>query len=157
MEISAHIRNRPNEHEVRLSTAGAGQRLAVAAKASGSGSAVNGGELLMAALATCYCNDLYREAARLGIEITGCEVVATAQFNGVGLGAESVVYSAKVESSASPEQVELLFVETDRLAEIHNTLRAGCPVQRVAWHEPEREQGQSHTSSADGSRPELKR
>lgn len=136
MEISAHVRNSQNEHEVRLSTAGAGQRLAVAAKASGSGSAVNGGELLMAALATCYCNDLYREAARLGIEISGCEVVATAQFNGVGLGAESVIYSAKVESSASPEQVELLLAETDRLAEIHNTLRAGCPVQQVAWHGP---------------------
>jgi hypothetical protein len=90
----------------------------------------------MAALATCYCNDLYREAARLGIAITGCEVVATAQFEGVGLGAKSVVYSAKVESSAAPEQVELLLAETDRLAEVHNTLRAGCLVQRVAWHAP---------------------
>lgn len=101
MEISAHVRNHSNRHEVRLSTAGVEQRLAVSAKAAGPGSAVNGGELLMAALATCYCNDLYREAARLGIEISGCEVVASAQFNGVGLGAESVVYAARIESSAS--------------------------------------------------------
>lgn len=136
MEISAHVRNHSNRHEVRLSTAGVEQRLAVSAKAAGLGSAVNGGELLMAALATCYCNDLYREAARLGIEISGCEVVASAQFNGVGLGAESVVYAARIESSASSGQIELLLAETDRLAEVHNTLRAGCQVQRVAWREP---------------------
>ncbi len=134
MEISAHIRNDSNGHEVQLRTAGTTQRLAVPVKASGPGSAVNGGELLMAALATCYCNDLYREAARLGITVAGCEVVASAQFNGVGLAAESVVYSAKVESPATPEQIELLLAETDRLAEVHNTLRAGCAVQRVAWH-----------------------
>ena len=94
---------------------------------------MNGGELLMAALATCYCNDLYREAARLGIEISGCEVSATALFDGIGAAATSVVYAAKVVSSAPRDQVELLLSETDRLAEIHNTLRAGCPVQRVAW------------------------
>jgi organic hydroperoxide reductase OsmC/OhrA len=134
MEISAHVRNCPSEHEVELCTAGTVQRLTVSAKASGRGSGVNGGEFLMAALATCYCNDLYREAARLGIEVTGCEVVASANFNGVGLAAESVVYSAKVESPAAPEQIEFLLQETDRLAEIHNTLRAGCPVQRVVWH-----------------------
>lgn len=138
MEISAHIRNRADGHEVRLRTGGAEQRLAVPAKASGPGSAVNGGDLLMAALATCYCNDLYREAARLGVPIAGCEVTATAHFDGVGRPAESVVYSARVESSAPPEQIERLLVETDRVAEIHNTLRAGCRVQRIAWPGAER-------------------
>jgi organic hydroperoxide reductase OsmC/OhrA len=134
MEISAHVRNRSNEHELTVATAGRPQRLAVSAKASGNGSATNGGELLMAALATCYCNDLYREAERLGVVIAGCEVVATAQFNGVGLAAESITYSARVESPASTEEVEHLLSETDRLAEVHNTLRAGCAVRRVAWH-----------------------
>ena len=133
MEISAHIRNDGKDHEVQLRTGGMTQPLLVATRDSGRGSAVNGGELLMAALATCYCNDLYREAARLGITITGCEVVASAQFNGVGQPAESVVYSARVQSPAAPEQIEALLEQTDRLAEIHNTLRAGCPVQRVAW------------------------
>ena len=81
------------------------------------------------------CNDLYREAERLGIEIDGCEVTATAHFNGIGLAAESVTYAARIESRASPEQMQHLLSETDRLAEVHNTLRAGCPVQRVAWRE----------------------
>ncbi len=89
----------------------------------------------MLALATCYCNDLYREAERLGIPCTGCEVVAKGQFNGVGLAAEAVTYAARVDSSASAEDLERLLRETDRLAEIHNTLRAGCSVQRVAWDE----------------------
>ena len=88
----------------------------------------------MAALATCYCNDLYREAARLGVAITGCEVRAQGHFNGIGLGAEDVTYSARVESPDPAEQVELLLSETDRLAEVHNTLRAGCAVVRVAWN-----------------------
>lgn len=134
MEISALIRNSANEHEVQVSTSSTIQRLSISAKSTGSGSSVNGGEFLMAAVATCYCNDLYREAARLDIPISGCEVVASAQFNGIGLGAESVTYSARVESSAPPEQIELLLAETDRLAEVHNTLRAGCVVQRVAWN-----------------------
>ena len=88
----------------------------------------------MLALATCYCNDLYREAERLGITLDGCEVVAKGQFNGIGLAAEAVTYAARVQSpSASAEELERLLHETDRLAEIHNTLRAGCAVQRVAW------------------------
>lgn len=136
MEISAHIRNVADGHAVNVSTAGTVQPLAVSAKRSGRGSGVNGGELLMAALATCYCNDLYREAERLGVPITGCEVVATAHFNGVGLAAEAVTYSANVDSPAAADRIEFLLSETDRLAEVHNTLRAGCPVQRLAWQEP---------------------
>lgn len=135
MEISAKVRNGANVHEVDVCTSGVAHSLAVPGKASGRGSAINGGELLMAAVATCYCNDLYREAERLGIEIAGCEAIATAHFNGVGLAAGSVTYSARVESPASPERLEHLLSETDRLAEIHNTLRTGCHVQRLAWQE----------------------
>lgn len=49
-------------------------------------------------------NDLYREAARLGIEISGCEVIATVRFEGVGLAASSITYVAKVESQASADR-----------------------------------------------------
>ena len=74
MEIRAAVRNRGREHSVTLSTDGRRSPLAVAAKAEGAGSSVNGGELLCAALATCYCNDLYREAAKRGITLRGVEV-----------------------------------------------------------------------------------
>lgn len=136
MEISAHIRDRAGQHEVRVSTAGNARPLVVAARAAGRGSSTNGGELLVAALATCYCNDLYREADRLGIDIAGCEVTATAVFDGIGLPARSITYAARVESPAPPADVERLLAETDRRAEIHNTLRAGCAVRRLAWCEP---------------------
>ena len=56
-------------YDVLVRTSGATQVLAIRPKADGRGSAVNGGELLMLALATCFCNDLYREAERLRIPI----------------------------------------------------------------------------------------
>jgi len=42
-------------------------------------------------------------------------------------------YRARVESPASPEQVEALLRETDAVAEVHNTVRAGVPVVRARW------------------------
>jgi organic hydroperoxide reductase OsmC/OhrA len=83
----------------------------------------------MLALATCYCNDLYCEASRLGISLQRVEVEALATFAGVGLAASEVRYRAKVESTASPELVAQLLRETDAVAEVHNTLRKGVPVQ----------------------------
>lgn len=87
----------------------------------------------MLALATCYCNDLYREAARLGISIELCEVEASADFEGVGLAAKNIQYRARVASSASDAEVARLLRETDAVAEVHNTLRAGVPVRLEAW------------------------
>jgi hypothetical protein len=83
------------------------------------------------ALATCYCNDLFREAARLGIAIDRVEVEATAEFDGIGLGARDVRYRASVTSAAGAERIAQLLRETDAVAEIHNTLRAGCAVTLV--------------------------
>ena len=133
MEISARVQNGRGAHRVSVATAGACQSLAVAAKANGAGSAVNGGEFLMLALATCYCNDIYREAARLGVVVQSVEVEARAEFNGIGLGAEKVSYRARVESPASDAEIEALLEQTDAVAEVHNTLRAGASVARLAW------------------------
>src|SRR5215475_7514133 len=77
MEISAVVKNSGVSHEVGVRTDRATRMLAIPAKAAGSGSAVNGGEFLMLALATCYCNDLYREAEHLHMALEGVEVEAT--------------------------------------------------------------------------------
>ncbi len=82
----------------------------------------------MLALATCYCNDLYREAARLGISIESVEVEASAEFPGIGLAATNIAYRAKVSSPAAPAEIAELLRVTDAVAEIHNTVRAGVPV-----------------------------
>jgi organic hydroperoxide reductase OsmC/OhrA len=131
MEISATVRNSQRAHEVVVRTGVVAQTLDVAAKATGRGSAVNGGEFLMLALATCYCNDLYREAERLGIPLEGVEVEASAQFPGVGLAATGIRYRASVSSSAPPSAIAELLRKTDAVAEVHNTIRAGLPVELV--------------------------
>lgn len=133
MKISASITNSGASHTVAVSTQGKAQSLAVPAKSSGGGSAVNGGEFLMLALATCYCNDLYREAARMGLAIDGVEVEASAEFSGVGLAASDVTYSARVQSSEPVERIEQLLRETDAVAEIHNTVRAPIEVRMRPW------------------------
>jgi len=131
MEISATVTSSASIHDVRVRTETTTQSLAVPAKTAGLGSAVNGGEFLMLALATCYCNDLYREAARLRVPIDGVRVEATAEFPGVGLAATNVRYRAVVQSSADAETVARLLCETDAVAEVHNTVRAGVPVELV--------------------------
>lgn len=130
MHISASVRNSRAVHKVSVSTGDSTKPLDIPSRVTGFGSSVNGGELLMLALATCYCNDLYREAARLQINIDSVEVEASADFEGIGLAATNIRYRAKVVSSSSGEDVEKLLRETDAVAEIHNTLRAGVAVLR---------------------------
>lgn len=130
MEISAKVVNAPGTHVATVCTDGRSQSIAVTARPSG-GSGVNGGEFLMLALATCYCNDLYREAKRLGIMLEKVQVEATATFAGIGLAASDVRYRASVASAAPSEAIARLLRETDAVAEIHNTIRSGVPVQLV--------------------------
>ena len=132
MEISAVVRNAPGRHETAVRTGATEQALAVPPKSSAPGSAVSGGELLMLALATCFCNDLHREAAALGLVLDAVEVEATADFPGVGLAATNVRYSARVSADAPPEAIAAQLERTDAVAEVHNTLRAGASVTRVA-------------------------
>ena len=128
MEISAKVTNTPERHDVAVRTGAASQTLAVPPKTAGRGSAINGGEFLMLALATCYCNDLYREAARLGIRIDAVDVEASAEFAGVGLAASNIRYRATVSSTAPADVIATLLRETDAVAEVQNTVRRGVPV-----------------------------
>ena len=127
MKVTATVRNAPGAHETSVRTDAAERTLSLPGKAQG-GCAVNGGELLMLAIATCYCNDLYREAAKLGIRIDRMEVEASAQFADVGLAARDIAYRAKIESPDGPGAVAGLLRHTDAVAEVHNTIRAGVPV-----------------------------
>ena len=129
MEISATVTSSASAHEATVRTGATSQSLTVPPKATGLGSSINGGEFLMLALATCYCNDLYREAQRLRIPIEGAQVEATAEFPGVGLATTDIRYRAVVKSSANAEAVALLLRTTDAVAEVHNTVRAGVPVE----------------------------
>ena len=133
MRISASVRNAGRNHRATVRTAGQSQELSINAKASGQGSSVNGGELLMLALATCYCNDIYREAARLGLQVDSVEVEAQADFEGIGLAARNISYRARVESAAPEADIDELLRQTDAVAEIQNTVRAGAEISRLPW------------------------
>ena len=131
MDISAVVKNDAATHEVSVRTDGIARTLLIPPKATGRGSAVNGGELLMLALATCYCNDFYREAEHLGIALDAVEVEATASFPAVALAATNIRYRATISSSASPSAIADLLRHTDAVAEVRNTIRAGVPVELV--------------------------
>ena len=132
MDIKAVVWNSREGHSVAVTTGETTQSLEVPARRGGVGSGVNGGEFLLLALATCYCNDLYREAARLGLQLDGVEVEATAKFEDIGLAARDVRYRAWINSPEPASAIEALLETTDAVAEVHNTLRAGVPVTRVA-------------------------
>ena len=90
---------------------------------------VRGGELLLAALATCYCNDLYREAGKTGIEVLSVEVECGAEFPAEGAPASDVRYAARIHAKASEAQIRELADRADAAAEIQNTVRAAIPVR----------------------------
>ncbi len=79
------------------------QSITIGSKLGGFGWSVNGGELLFLALATCYCNDLYREAAIRGITIHQVEVEVISEFGGRGEPASGVSYGEHRCASASQE------------------------------------------------------
>ncbi len=130
MTIQARVENQQGQHRVVLSTNSHAHSLDIAPKPEGFGSSVNGGELLFLALATCYCNDVYREAARQGIEVRGVEVTVEGVFGGPGEPATDVRYHAKVTATGATEAaVRHLLAHTDTVAEVHNTLRVGTAVR----------------------------
>jgi uncharacterized OsmC-like protein len=128
MKLSASISNKSGHHEVRVSTNDTAKTINIPPKSSGFGSSVNGGELLLLALATCFCNDIYREAVKKNIVVTGVEVEFTGEFGADGEPGSNFCYKANVTSDAPAETIRELIEHTDRIAEIHNTLRKGLAI-----------------------------
>lgn len=129
MRMRARVQNTLGNHQVALQTNDDLHEIDIPPKPTGFGSSVNGGELLFLALATCYCNDIYREAARRGIVVERVEVTVEGDFQAEGAGATNVAYHATVAAQASEEAIWSLMHDTDQVAEIQNTLRAPTPVR----------------------------
>jgi uncharacterized OsmC-like protein len=87
------------------------------------------GELLFLALATCYCNDIYREAAKRAVKVERVEVEVSGDFGAEGEPAKNVTYRAKVHAQGTEAEVRALMEHTDTVAEIQNSLRVETPVK----------------------------
>ena len=128
MKINAKITHQDRDQTITVSTNGKEQELNIAAKTEGRGSSVNGGELLFLALATCYCNDIYREAAKREMTIESVTVEVSGEFGEAGEPARQISYRVNVKAPGKNEEIQKLIHDVDRMAEIHNTLRNGIPV-----------------------------
>lgn len=133
MLIQASIENERDRHAVVLTTDGRSHALAVASRDSGFGSAANGGELLCLALATCFCNDVYREAQQRSIDVVRVKVHAEGQFGRAGEPASRLAYRVHVAARAPETAIRALILHTDGVAEVHNTLRRGMAVVLEAF------------------------
>lgn len=131
MKITATVENRLNYHHAEVATDGNHRDIAIPIKKDGYGSLINGGELLFLSLATCFCNDIYREAMKRNIVVHSVHVDVSGEFGFEGEPAKSITYSTQVTAEASDDDIARLIAETDKVAEIHNTLRIGVPVLQV--------------------------
>ena len=128
MNTSASIFNAGQQNLVKVTTNNASKHLIIPSKTEGKGSSVNGGELLFSALATCFCNDIYREAAKRGLEITSVEVIVSGEFGAEGEPGRNIQYEVKIAADAKEEEIRHLIAHVDKVAEVHNTLRVGTSV-----------------------------
>ncbi len=80
MRIGAEVKSSRGQHQITLDTKNQAHSIHISPKATGFGSSANGGELLFLALATCYCNDIYREAAKRGVAVERVEVEVTGEL-----------------------------------------------------------------------------
>ena len=128
MKILARLENTSESNDVTIQTNENIQKLAIPSKPNGFGSSINGGELLMLSLATCFCNDIYREAKIKGIKVSKVIVEVSGEFAAAGEPGFNITYSSKLEGNATDEELKKLVIHTDKVAEIQNTLRAGVSV-----------------------------
>ena len=129
MKIRASVKNTENIHRVVVSTNDNQTTLEVRPKANGRGSGVNGGELLFLSLATCYCNDIFREAESMNIIVHELEVEVNGEFGGRGDPAKNVSFDVKISADASDDKIKKLLHLTDTVAEIQNTMRIAVPIK----------------------------
>jgi len=90
-----------------------------------------GAHLLHLAAAGCVLNDVYREAAALGIEIEGVRVTAGGDFDPQSWRSIGIEYSVELVSGADQARLDHLLQVVDRVAEIPRAMRAGTSVRHV--------------------------
>jgi uncharacterized OsmC-like protein len=128
MKYTASMRNIDGKLDVVVNRGDIASNLEIAPGRNGYGSSISGGEILFLAIATCYCNDLYREGRKLGIRVDEVEVHVDGDFMAAGEPALNVQCKIMVTAQASEEEIQKLVAHTDAIAEIPMSLRNGTPI-----------------------------
>jgi organic hydroperoxide reductase OsmC/OhrA len=102
------------------------------AAAGGGGLGFNGGQLLYLSIAACWSNDLYREAATMGIKLDGVEITVDGDFPARGSGSTPITVDLVVTSSASEARIQELIAEVERVAEIPRAIRDATAIEVTA-------------------------
>jgi uncharacterized OsmC-like protein len=141
MNIIATLKNSLQQNDIVVETEGNKKKITIPAKPTGQGSSVNGAELLFLSLATCFCNDIYREAVRRNIIIKSVEATVFGEFGKEGEPAATISYKTNIQSDAPGNEISALIDHVDKIAEIHNTLRKGVKVSVVVGNKAKRPPG----------------
>jgi uncharacterized OsmC-like protein len=128
MKISAAIKSKLNWLETIVETNGESKTIAIAPGVDGYGSSLKGGELLLVSLATCYCNNIHREAIKRELPVAVVEVIFTGEFEVEGEPGANSQYKVNVWSGASQNEIETLINYTDTIAVVQNILRKGLSI-----------------------------
>ena len=117
MKYSADMHSVNGKLDVLMTKGDRQNKVEIAPQHKGFGSSISGGEILFLAIATCYCNDLYREGTKLGIKVDNVEVDVDGDFMAAGEPALNVQCRIKVTARASEEEIRKLVLHTDSIAE----------------------------------------
>ena len=128
MKYSASMQSIDGRLDVLMKKGDKENTIEIAPQHKGFGSSISGGEILFLAIATCYCNDIYREGMKLGIKVDSVEVDVDGDYMAAGEPATNVTCRIKVIAQASEDGIRKLIEHTDSIAEIPMSLRRGTPI-----------------------------
>lgn len=95
----------------------------------GRGLGFNGGQLMYASIAACVSNDLYREAATMGIRLTRVALTVDGDFPARGQPSTPITVDVELEGDADDARLAELLDLVDRIAEIPNSMRTTTPIE----------------------------
>lgn len=133
MLIKSTIKNSSGQNDITVSTSGNEKQIAIPSKPDGKGSSINGGELLFLSLATCFCNDIYREASKRNMHVESVDVSVSGEFGKEGEPVSNIAYQVKISApDHDQKEIDDLICYVDMIAEIHNTVRQGVEIKLTA-------------------------
>jgi uncharacterized OsmC-like protein len=95
----------------------------------GRGLGFNGGQLLYAAIAACVSNDLYREAATMGIRLSRVAITVDGTFPARGEPSTPITVDVELAGDAQEDRLTELLEIVDSVAEIPNSIRPTTPIE----------------------------